>query len=80
MVSIPKSVWDKLLSTDFLNDWKTLEQILKRLGGAGFTIKGKQIGGITKALTKMCQDFILEREAVGKTAVSQSKWRYRKVR
>lgn len=76
-----KTILSSLLESDFFDDWKTTSDVIKKLNNKGFTIKGKEIGIVSKLLTQMCQDFKnhLEREEIPKEKrIKQEHWMFRR--
>lgn len=78
MAKISKEILAKLVKEEFFDNWKTLEQVLKRLSQKGFTIKGRKVGLVAQLLTFLCQEDILERDEIKNSESSAAKWRYRK--
>ncbi|GEM_PF-2645834 len=76
-------VINSLLNSDFFETAKSPTEVVKRLNQKGFTIKGKQIGVVSRMLTQICQDFNsgLEREEIPKEKmVGGEKWMFKKVK
>ena len=77
-----KTILDSLLKIDFFSEWRTVSDVIKKLSNKGFTIKGKQIGAVSRLLTQKCQDVVsgLEREEIPKEKrVGKERWMYKKV-
>lgn len=77
-----KTILDTLLKSGFFSEWRTVSDVIKRLSNKGFTIKGKQIGTVSKLLTQKCQDMEsgLEREEIPKEKrLGQEVWMYKKI-
>lgn len=84
MVRIGKNLIQELVEDGFFSDWRTMNEILKKLSSRGFTVSGKKIGRLAQTLTQMCRDrgTGLERDELpdSELAVAGGKWRYKKVR
>lgn len=78
-----KKILVDLLETSFFSEWKTPQDVIKKLNQRGITIKGRKVGMVCTTLTKMCQDTTtgLDREEIPKRErVGKEKWRFKKVR
>jgi len=75
MTKISKETLKKLANEGFFNDWKSIEQVTRRLSQKGFSIIGKKIGLLAQLLTYLCQEDILERDEDKK-----GNWKYRKLK
>jgi len=78
MAKLGKETLVKLAEVGFFDDWKTLDEVTKRLSQKGFTIKSNKAGLIAQLLTFLCQDDILEREEIPDVK-NAAKWKYRKI-
>jgi len=84
MVKVGKKIILELLENGFFNEWRTMNEIIKRLSQRGFTITGKKVGNVGQTLTRLCRDKKtgLERNNVPKQQINEAggKWKYKKVR
>lgn len=56
MVKVGKNIVQELLNDGFFNDWRTMNDILRKLSQRGFTVSGKKAGNVAQTLTRMCRD------------------------
>jgi len=77
MAKLSKETLVKFIGAGFFDDWKTLDEVIKRLSQKGFTIKSNKAGLVAQLLTYLCQDDILEREEIPGIK-NAAKWKYRK--
>ncbi len=84
VVKVGKSIIQELIEDGFFNEWKTMNEILKKLSQRGFTVFGKKSGNVGQTLTRMCRDrsIGLERDDVPANQIEKAggKWKYKKVR
>lgn len=84
MVTVGKNVIQELIEDGFFKEWKTMNEILKKLSGRGFTISGRKAGNVGQTLTRICRDRSsgLERDEIPSNQIKETggKWRYKKVR
>ncbi|MBI2657146.1 hypothetical protein HYX08_00455 [Candidatus Woesearchaeota archaeon] len=74
MANINKELLRKLVEHGFFNDWKTIEDVVKRLDQKGYSVKGKQVSLLSQLLTFLCQEDVIEREKG-----ENERWKYKKV-
>lgn len=83
MVKVGKQIILELIEEDFFSEWKTMNEIIKRLSQRGFTISGKKSGNLGQTLTRICRDkgIGLEREEVSDEEREKAggMWKYKKV-
>lgn len=78
-----KAILLELLKTSFFSEWRTPQDVIKKLSQRGVTIKGKKKGMVCRMLTLMCQDptIGLERDKIPKEErVGKEEWKFKKVR
>jgi repressor of nif and glnA expression len=84
MVKVGKNIIQELIENGFFNDWRAMNEILKKLSQRGFTISGRKAGNVGQTLTRMCRDRStgLERDEVAVSQIKEAggKWKYKKVR
>jgi arginine repressor len=74
MAKISKEMLRKLISENFFDNFKSIEEIVERLDQKGFSISGKKISLLSQLLTFLCQEEALERKKDEK-----GRWAYKKV-
>jgi EAL domain-containing protein (putative c-di-GMP-specific phosphodiesterase class I) len=84
MVKVGKKILLELIEEGFFDEWRAMNEIVKRLSQRGFTISGKKIGNLGQTLTRICRDKTigLEREEVSDIDSEKTGgiWKYKKVR
>jgi len=84
MVKVGKEIIYELIDEGFFDDWKTMNEILKKLSSRGFTVSGRKAGNVGQTLTRICREKSsgLERDEIQSNQIKESggKWKYKKVR
>jgi len=78
-----KAILLDFLESGFFSEWRTPSNVVKKLNQRGITLRGRKVGAVFTALTKMCQDPTtgLEREEIPKDErIGQEKYKFKKVR
>jgi DNA-binding PadR family transcriptional regulator len=75
MAKVSRDIIREFAEKGFFTDFKSVEEVIKKLDSRGFTINKDKNGLVAQLLAKLCQEGLLERERD-----STGKYKYRKLK